>query len=478
MKNTKFIYIKSVKMLGILALSLTLFIHCEEKKISNPLSNLPPDTDIFVSYADTLNYTESIQKIYWDGRDPDGFVTGFYYTWRENPLPSDWMFTESRSMVFPLKITGVDTIYFFQVKAVDDAGLEDPTPARQRFPIKNSAPVMKWPRRSRIPDTTFTVASFAWDVTDLDGDSTIDYFEYAMDDDTLNWKRIAGFQRSITLNADSGLVEGLHSFTIRAIDIAGARSNPLRMPEDPADFWYVKQPRGRYLLIDDFSDESSVTGYADLYYKSMMQNIVVSKGEDYSYWNIKKLFPDLNAQFTQTILLFDYIIWYADIMDEANEHFITAQISLPQFLNRQPRGGKLIYSTMFNKTFGSLGNPLVFTPVDSIINKDYRCFPNNTYVPDTLFQLTFRDTVRTLPVLKVSETIVGIKPLHPKVTSIPVYRFANPSDPADRPLFVLLGKNDNSGEFDFVFSATPLHQLKANNNLDDFFDIILYDIFK
>jgi hypothetical protein len=477
MKNDKRSSLNSLKILGILILMLTLLVQCEEKKISNPLGNLPPDTDIFISYADTLNYTESIQNIYWDGRDPDGFVTGFYYTWLEDPQPSDWIFTEKRSMSFPLKITGVDTIYLFQVRAVDDQGLKDPSPAQQRFPIKNSPPVMKWPRNSRIPDTTFTVASFIWDVTDLDGDSTIDYFEYALDDDTLNWKRIAGIQRSITLNADSGLVQGQHSFTIRAIDIAGARSNVLRMPEDPADFWYVKQPKGHYLLIDDFADESSVTGYADRYYKTMMQNIVVAKGEDYSYWNIKKLFPELNTQFTQTLLLFDYVIWYADIMDEANEHFIAAQISLPKFLNRQPQGGKLIYSTMFKITFGNLGNPLVFTPVDSLINADYRCFPGNTYVSDSLFQQTF-PVARTLPVLKVSETIVGIKPLHPKATAIPVYRFANPSNPTDRPLFVLLGKNDNSGEYDFIFSATPLHQLKANNNLDDFFDIILYDIFK
>ncbi|MBN2366145.1 MAG: hypothetical protein JXL67_08250, partial [Calditrichaeota bacterium] len=297
------------------ALSLALLLSCEEKNISNPHPNLPPETDIFISYRDTLNYTQSVQNIYWDGRDPDGFVTGFYYTWHENPTPADWVFTEERSLIFPLKITGLDTIYLFQVKAVDDAGLEDPTPAQQRFPIKNSAPEMKWTSRSQIPDTTFTVASFAWEVSDLDGDSTIDYFEYTLDDDTLNWKRIPGYLRSITLHEDSGLAAGDHSFTIRAVDLAGTRSENLRMPEFAGDYWYVKQPRGRYLLIDDFQDESATTGFADQYYKTMMKNVVVPLGEEFSYWNIKTLFPDLTEQFTQTMLLFDYVIWYTDVME-------------------------------------------------------------------------------------------------------------------------------------------------------------------
>jgi len=62
----------------------------------------------------------------------------------------------------------------------------------------------------------------------------------------------SGYLRSITLNADSGLTAGEHSFTIRAIDIAGARSELIRMPENLGETWYVKEPRGRFLLIDDF----------------------------------------------------------------------------------------------------------------------------------------------------------------------------------------------------------------------------------
>ncbi len=463
------------KLFFYILILLISILSCNEDKVSAPLGNLPPETDIFISSQDTLNYTQSIQHIFWDGRDPDGFVTGFYYSWIENPQPSDWIFTTERSMIFPLKITGVDTIYLFQVKAVDDEGLEDPSPAKQYFPIQNSPPQMKW--ILNIPDTTFTVATFLWDVSDLDGDSTIDYYEYTLDDDTLNWNKIPGYLRSISLNSDSGLTEGNHSFTMRAVDISGGKSDLLRMPENPGDTWFVKEPRGRYLLIDDFENESSTVGYPDAYYKGMMERVVVPQGESYSYWNIEDLFPASNEQFTQTMNLFDYVIWYTDISSETDDHFITAQVAIPQFLNREPReGGKIIYSTMFDQNFGVQGNPLGFTPVNELSEEDYRCFPGNIYNPDTLFYSTFPN-VSTLPVLKVSEFFVGIKALIPKTTAVPIYRFQNPSPPNDTPLFIILGRNDNSGLYDFVFSSTPLHQLKANNNLDDFFDIILNEIF-
>ena len=464
---------KSILLFTILA----LLISCSEGKVNTPLGNLPPETDIFVASQDTLNYTQSTQHIFWDGRDPDGFITGFYYSWVENPQPSDWTFTTEQSRVFPLKITGEDTIYLFQVKAVDDEGLEDPTPARQNFPIRNSPPELKWTLASLIPDTTFTVATFIWKVSDLDGDSTIDHFDYTLDDDTLNWRRIPGYLRSITLNADSGLSEGPHSFTIRAVDIAGAQSEVLRMPENAGDFWFVKEPRGRYLLIDDFENESATVGYPDAFYKGMMGRVVVPQGENYSYWNIEEQFPASNEQFIQTLNLFDYVIWYTDISRETDEHFIAAQLAVPQFLNRAPReGGKIIYSTMFDQNFGTQGNPLGFTPVSALSVEDYRCFPGNIYNPDSLFFSAFPN-ILTLPVLKVSEFFVGIKALIPKSTAVPVYRFQNPSPPNDTPLFIIIGRNDNTGLYDFVFSATPLHQLKGNNNLDDFFDIVLNEIF-
>ncbi len=462
--------------LSLLFLSAMLLFSCSENKTSNPNLNIPPETDVFVTSADTLNYTPSIQVLHWDGRDTDGFVTGFYYTWKENPGPADWEYTTERSLEFPLQITGQDTIYMFQVKAVDDDGEEDPTPAKQRFPIKNSPPVIKWTRLSQIPDTTFSVANFLWEASDVDGDSTITRFEYALDDTTV-WRNTAGYNRDVTLNADSGLTTGEHAFYIRAVDIAGARSNTIRMPENPAKNWYVKAPAGRYLLVDDFTDESS-SGFPDAYYRTMMQNVVVPQGENFSYWNIEKLFPASKAQFSETLKLFDFVVWYTDISQQTDEHFITAQLAIPEFL---ASGGRIVYTTMFDQGFGSQGDPLAFSPVASLSPPSgvYRSFPGSVYHPDSSFYDVF--PALQLPELKVSFFIPAMKALTPKANAISLYRSdAIPTEQSDdMPVFMVLGENDNSpGEYNFLFSGTPLHQLRGNNNLDQFFDVILNNVFK
>ncbi len=464
---------KLLKRLSFFALVSVFLWGCSQNDKGGLNANLPPETDVFISTRDTLNQTASIQKISWDGRDPDGVVIGFYYTWKENPAPADWEFTKDRTKTFPLEILGNDTTYIFQIKAVDDDGAEDPSPAVQRFPIKNTAPTINWTAVSRIPDTTFTVATFIWTASDIDGDNTIDRFEYTLDGDSANWKTLPGYQRSLTLNEQDGLTPGDHSFSIRAIDIAGAKSPTIRMPQNPDNLWHVKAPKGRYLLIDDFQVESSVSGSPDAYYKKMMNNVVVPKGENFSYWNIEDLFPASTVQFKETISLFDRVIWYTDISQEADEHFIAAQVAIPAFLNN---GGKIIYTTMFTESFGTQGDPLAFSPVKSL-EGDYRCFPGNQFLPQADFNTIFPD-LPALPDLKVSKFFAGVKSLVPKAGAVPLYRFDDPSSPPVDPLFVILGRNDNTGQYDFVFSATPLHQLNGNNNLDDFFDIILNDVFK
>ena len=139
-----------------------ILVSCEKDITGDRIQNLPPETTVFIQSDDTLNFTPSVQQLFWDGRDADGFVTGFFYTFEVNPQPDDWIWTTERSGIFPLEIIGSDTTYAFQVKAVDNDNLEDPTPATQLIPIANSRPEIEWEIGRAIPDTTFTVANFAW----------------------------------------------------------------------------------------------------------------------------------------------------------------------------------------------------------------------------------------------------------------------------------------------------------------------------
>ena len=471
-----FTYYNSMqKKYYLLLILLSLYLlpqGCSEEITGELNRNLPPETYVFVESlnGDTLNPGRSVQSIHWDGRDPDGFVKGFYYTWKTDPGSADWIFTTDRSNVFALEITGQDTSYVFSVKAVDNLDEEDPTPAEQLFPIINSPPTIDWLVNSRIPDTTYTVASFSWQASDPDGDLTIARFEYALDTPE-NWHSVAGFKRNVTINSDSGLTAGDHIFYLRAVDIAGATSDIIRMPQNKS--WHVKMPNGRFLLIDDYEVESASTGNPDAYYKALLNSLLTELGETggYEYWNIEKLFPASRAQFVETLKLFERVIWYSDLIAETNEHFIAAQVAIPEF---RAQGGKIIYTVQFNTGFGTLGSPLDFSPVDSLGQYYNFLAPEANYYADQQFSDVFDIT---LPELKVSKYIFGLIALKPKLTSIPMYRYDDPAREKD-PIFVMIGQNDNTKEYDFVFSGTPLHLLQGNGNLDELFRIILRDIFK
>lgn len=448
---------------------LSLFsLSCVKHNPSGYNPNLPPETSLFINTSKELNPTQSVQTIYWDGRDPDGIILGFYYCWKENPADSDWVFTKEHSGVFHLKITGHDTTFTFQVKAMDDDSLCDPTPARQSFRIKNSAPKVWWNLDSKIPDTTFTVASVSWSASDLDGDSTIAYFEYALDD-TAQWFQIPGHLRNLTLKASDGLTEGNHCLFIRAVDIAGRRSAMIRMPDNPQKFWYVKTPKGRCLLIDDHVSETATYGYPDRFYKTTLTQL----GIEYSYWNIETLFPSSIGQFKETLKLFDRIIWYTDLVKESDPHFIAAQVGLPE---ARQSGAKIIYICQFNTGFGVLGDPLAFTPVDSLKKYYDRIFTPNIFLPDTSALSAVFPNAPRLPDLKVSSNVFGAFAVKPKSGSVVLYRYEDKSL-TPRPVFVILGRNDNTGVYDFIFSGVPLHQLNGNNNLKDLFDIIWNYVF-
>ena len=458
-----------IKKVTVLLFRLFFLVSCESEISGRLNDNLPPETTIFIQNPDTLNYTTSVQNFFWDGRDPDGFVVGFYYSFLENPMESDWIWTEERSLIFPLEITGQDTIYFFQIRAVDNDGLSDPTPAFQRFPVLNSAPEVNWSLNSNIPDTTFTVASFSWQASDLDGDSTIAFFEYTLDD-TTSWEQVEGDKRSLILTEQDGITEGDHVFYLRAVDIAGSRSSIIRMPEEENRSWYVKAPQGRYLLIDDFEVESSVFAFPDRYYRNMMQNVVA---EEYTYWNIEELFPASNVQFTESLKLFERVIWYTDLVTSTDPHFIAAQLAIPEF--RQQERSRIIYTVQFNRGFSVQGEPLAFSPVDSL-GKSYNFInANSIYYPDSL-NLPDMEPYTSLPELKVSNLIFGLIGLKPRGGSLPLYKYDDPAT-EDDPVFIIAGKNDNTQKFDFLFSGTPLNFLNGNNNLDLFFDFVLNDLF-
>ena len=226
-------------LISFIVLSIYLLLSCSEDGVNNPVGNQPPNTGLFLYPDSTILPQQSRLTVHWWGDDPDGIVIGFYFSWDN----VNWSFTASNDSLFSLQIGVSDTIYTFKVSAVDDEGnkvydnsvirngidfgsepyidenengqydqgeyfydigLIDPTPATFDFPLRNTAPTISWNELSFLPDTSFPVMSFSWNVDDIDGVESIVSIELAMND-TTNQSGIIGIDgsvRTVTLRTD------------------------------------------------------------------------------------------------------------------------------------------------------------------------------------------------------------------------------------------------------------------------------------
>ncbi len=206
-----------IKFIPVFLLISLYLISCKTEITDNPSENKAPDTGLFLYPDSVISSQPSKINVHWWGDDPDGIITGFYFTWDGK----NWTFTKSNDSLFALQIGAKDTNYTFMVSSVDDGGngvydsdiiqnginfgpepfidlnnnnqhdagetfydigLIDPTPAAFNFPIKNSSPTIFWNDLSVLPDTSFPVMSFGWEAEDIDGNESIQNINIALND--------------------------------------------------------------------------------------------------------------------------------------------------------------------------------------------------------------------------------------------------------------------------------------------------------
>lgn len=424
-------------------LLITLLSSCYEDLVNNPVSNKPPKTYISIFADSTISQQQSSVRLHWWADDPDGLVIGYFISIDG----VNWKFTNRNDSLISFTILGRDTTYIFRVAAVDnsgngkydsqilvgninfgaepftdknsnnkwdegepyiDCGAVDPNPATIKLPLKNSPPVIKFLVDGKnntilIPDTTFTVASFGWTITDLDGDNTIRKVYIALND-TSQKVELPPNTRFITIKAtppfNSDIVDAdiylgtsinvpyptklkglrlnqLNRFYVYCDDIAGSRSSLLAMPAENSNLrWFVKKTKGDILIIDDYH----VNDNTALFYNRMMDSL--NLGNRFDVWDIKSgktsttpalLLPKfLSPQFLETLTLFKAVIWYTD-NDPTLE---PAQIAIRNYTNS---GGKVLFSMIFPQLFDARGLS-DFLPIDSLSPAPISVIPRNTRV--------------------------------------------------------------------------------------------------
>lgn len=389
---------------------------CDSGFDGSSFENQPPTTQLSVrdtSLVDNLAESERLTSTVfasWSGTDPDGYVAGFelrYYNVSSTPGPEEgWqMTTRTDSLIlFPIERGERVANVVFEVRAVDNEGLKDATPARTVFPIQNSPPTIQLNGFELPPDTTYTIFSFSWTASDPEGEENLSRIEISLNDTTefvavdpaVDFiTLVAAFDRDDpgqtstearlyegrSFRATTQTVPGVrlnaeNTFSVRAIDQTDTTS--IRR-----DFtWYVKKPSGNVLFVNDYRRASWPV--IETFHLGLLRDYLPADVK-VDVWNMTSPFttgssgisvlsdalPSTAAPaFRETLALWDYIYWVSSGATSSvrGNNLPFAAPVLDLFFSN---GGKLMVHTPMtqpNDPEANLGNPaILLLPISQAI---------------------------------------------------------------------------------------------------------------
>ncbi|MDX2250030.1 MAG: hypothetical protein SF052_24820 [Bacteroidia bacterium] len=406
-------------------LVLSTLVACDP---GEKLENLPPETKLFV---ESINVSgdqrlNSVVRLHWSGEDQDGYVNRYEFAINN----ANWFSTTQTDSVFRFDINfGSDTNNIvFSVRAIDNLGQTDPTPAELVIPIKNTTPVAVFDTINVIPDTVFSVWSVLWAVEDVDGQETLDSVFirinqgswYALDrlesfvtfiptqpeQSGLQETQIFSGQKQTILPISlEGLnVEGSNRLYLRVRDIAGSFSEI-----DSTDEFFVRAKKSDLLVVDDHTDPNS-----DNTYFPLLGQIYPG----YDYLNIRENIPPFwDPTFGFMLGLYDKVFWYSDGTQlSAFGQQLLIEVASTQIQLYLNQGGKIFFTARFPGSFTdptsetANRSPIFsFSPMDSLSTSPGQArIPIDSVVfPTAAFSAIFDPLV-------CSTFITGADPFYPK----------------------------------------------------------------
>ncbi len=425
--------------------------------------------------------TESKKIISWWGDDPDGEVVKYLYKWN---YQTNWDTTTAESDTFYLPIRTAYDEFTFEVRAVDDSGLVDPTPAKIIFPVYNSPPIIDFVLNSNpsgptnSTSTTFPTRTFIWTAQDPDGNETIVSIEYAIINgtvtdtgavpDTVNWHQLGGDVDRITLR---NLSPGEHTFFVRTQDIAGAYSKTIMFP-DPASetephTWVVKAPVGNVCLVNDYplggvGDQGD--NDVELKYRGWLNTVVGA--DNYTIWRIgtslwhpENSLPYAPEDIEASLDYFDKIIWY---QYSGQPHYVQADIGIGKYL---ANGGNMIITAV------ELDTSALFIKVDSM----YTFNPQGRFFSGEEVESTV-DTSLTM----TNPFVIGkrMRAIYPRSSAASIQFQLNQNGSPSWEGTPPVGYLDQIGNGKLLLLSVPLHLLNGRGNVPDVLDYYLNTVFE
>jgi hypothetical protein len=309
-------------------LALAALAGCSGKTALRP--DLSPETTLFVQGpVDTVNH---VVQLFWFGSDPDGDVVGFELRFKNPQTPADtqWVFTTRTDSTFTL-FTDQSTYIapVFEVRAIDDDGHRDPTPAIQDFQFSNQPPGLQFIVAPAPAETTFYSLTLRWNPIDPDGDTAKMRYRIWLNGNAAN-TRIATSTEYTIPSADftqgDSAGAGPRTVYVQAIDDGGLAGAvyPVR--------WNVRPPvtgaSADLLVIDDMPTTAAGNSAIDAYFATGVAASVPAGNS--SVLRLQSTQPFRSAKdVEQTLGLFRAVLWYRGFQPTSGVNSVTPYGATP-----------------------------------------------------------------------------------------------------------------------------------------------------
>jgi len=363
-------------------LYLLLVVAVSGCKPGEPFENRLPETQISLEAINLEgeDRLRSIVELSWFGSDADGYITGYELSFDN----TNWFFTQQTDSTFKFSLPiGLDTTDInFYVRAQDNEGAFDETPAYLSIPIRNSPPTAIFDTTNTLPDTSYIVTTMFLDVDDLDGEENLDSIFIKVNNGS--WYSlppttqvvslipvdpmatgvvdanvlIGGGTVTQSLPLQGLLLNGGNILSIYARDIAGAKSDTTT-----SSLFYVQNQTSDLLVVDAHAGGSS-PGPEDVLYPALQSAYPTGFDLIDLEYNDGINQPNLwTPTFSIFLSFYDKVFWYSDESESGFGILESAAGAMQDYLNE---GGKLMVSTGIPSTFDNTSVVLEFTPVDSV----------------------------------------------------------------------------------------------------------------
>ncbi|MFA6261947.1 MAG: hypothetical protein WC760_10795 [Bacteroidia bacterium] len=497
-----------------LVLILLLVGSCRKDFEGDAVTTDAPETYMIVDSVkrDTVHFLITTVKAYWWGSAPKGFIKGYEVS---TDNMQSWKFTTDQSGTFLLNLPlGVKKGEFpVYVRAIDNRGTVDPTPARMVFPIENSIPRVGLDASLPMPDNSFPVIKMNWIASDIDGLGDLDHYDLVWNDTsnglfalpgTVMDAAISDTSASVSVRIEGqrnngvfisgclvytgskitpqpGVMDGLlynakNTLFIRAVDKTGNTSAWVK------DSLFVKRPASDIVLVNALYANSALIQnfYTGRLAGSMVDrdSLEILRGVNSLSGN-SELYADALTQ-KRTFNLFKHILWLTDDPNTLN----TAQLTTADFFNQ---GGTMFIYAQFGDDFPVNAQVLSFTPAQKLVDP-----ASNPTIINGRFRMDNSSSALPVlsgwPALQFNGPITAARPFITNPTSSGIYQYdslmyavlrvqtSTGSPVWDGPSTMMSRRvRISAGKADMILSTLPLQYLNGNNNIDSLFKHVFID---